>query len=101
MASCRPRTSTGTISLMICWQNKGSISSPRPWNGIPKRHPMRFTAAVFLFLFCLGASAQDKEQGSCDVSAQREKRTLEYNVEDRSDTDSTFVSKTPCTGETI
>jgi hypothetical protein len=53
------------------------------------------------WLCCLGASAQDKEQGSCDVSAQREKRTLEYNVEDRNDTDSTFVSKTPCTGEAI
>lgn len=59
-------------------------------------------SAVLLYLLCATVSgATDKEDGLCDTSAQRERRTQQYNVESRNDTASTFVAKRPCSDEMI
>ena len=47
------------------------------------------------------ALAQSDTAGSCDSGAQREKRSLEFIVETRADTASSFVARRPCTNEQI
>jgi hypothetical protein len=37
----------------------------------------------------------------CDTKAQREKHTLQYNVDSRHDTDSSFVAQRACSDATI
>jgi hypothetical protein len=45
--------------------------------------------------------AQERELGECDASAQREKRSVQYNVESRSDAGSHFSARLPCSTRSV
>jgi hypothetical protein len=58
--------------------------------------------AVLSFATLLGsAAAQNNQLGVCGTSKAREERTAEFIIESRSDSNSTFVAKRPCTNETV
>lgn len=61
----------------------------------------RVAAALILVGFCGTAYAEEAALGVCDSAVSREKRTAQFNVESRMDTNSAFVAKLPCTEETV
>ena len=61
----------------------------------------RMLATLVIVAFVGAASAQDAARGLCDSGAQRERRTQQYDVETRRDTDEMFVARAPCSNEPI
>src|SRR5258708_26778204 len=61
------------------------------------RMTLKILVTSFLFGACFGlANAEVIQAGSCDNSLQRERKTLQFILESRNDTDSDFVAKAPC-----
>ena len=56
----------------------------------------RVAAALILASFFGTVYAEEAAFGVCDGAGSREKRTAQYNVESRKDTNSAFVAKLPC-----
>ena len=58
---------------------------------------LKAVVTAIVLCSCLGtAMAEDFQAGSCDNSAQRALKTLQFNLESRNDTDSAFIAKVPC-----
>jgi hypothetical protein len=59
-------------------------------------------ALVLVLSGLFGAAyAEEAALGICDGAGSREKRTAQYNVESRKDTNLAFVAKLPCADETV
>ena len=65
------------------------------------RLPQVCFAVALALLTCSTAAAQSNSRGSCDASAPREKRSIEFIIETRADTASNFVARRPCTNEQV